>query len=352
MIKRLFRKANLLRKRAYLNSPLFKTTRKYAFVGFGMHSLTNILPILTHFGIHLKYICTKNSSAKDNASIHFPESAFVNSLDVILNDPETVGVFVSANPEDHGQLLIRLLQAGKKVFIEKPPCSDSTELEKIIAANTDAVVKVGLQRKYWPGNKYIVKSLGNAKSYIYQFHFGPYPQGNVFNELFIHAIDYCSFLFGDFTILSSYHQKYDQAITTQMHVKHSNGISGLIELSTHYSWNDPVDSLSIQCTDELLEVKYPVLIEGHLKPGRIFGLPLERALHKPVITKKYFSANNLIIPSFELNTLVLQGFYSEIADFIGIVESGKQSGSDNDLMKMRPVFKILDELKKTAYNTA
>jgi virulence factor len=352
MIKRLYRKANLLRKRAYLNSILFKTNKKYAFVGFGMHSLTNLFPILTHFGINLKYICTKDSTVMENVSVHFPGSTFINSLDIILNDPEINGVFVSANPEDHAQLLMSLLQAGKKVFIEKPPCSDSAELEKIISTNTDAVVKVGLQRRHWPGNTYLFKSKEKAKSYLYRFHFGPYPQGNVFNELFIHAIDYCNYLFGDFSIVSSSHQKYDHAITTQMHVKHSNGISGLIELSTHYSWSDPEDSLSIQCTDELLEVTYPIKIEGRLKPKRILSLPLERVFHKPVITKKYFSVNNLIIPSFELNTLVLQGFYNEIVDFISIVEDGKQSGYKNDLINLRPVFRILDELKKTAYNTA
>jgi virulence factor len=352
MIKGLYRKANRFRKKAYLNSLLFKSNKKYAFVGFGIHSVANLFPVLDHLGICLKYICTKKSIVGKNIHNRFPRSAFINSMDIILEDPEVEGVFVSAYPEDHAQLLGSLLQAGKKVFIEKPPCSNSAELEKIINMNPGSVVEVGLQRRYWPGNRYLLENKEKASSYIYRFYFGPYPQGDVFNELFIHAIDYCIFLFGDFSVLSSSHQKYDNGITTQMHVKHSKGISGLIELSTHNSWNDPVDSLSIQCTDELLEVRYPVLIEGTLKPNRILNLPVERILHKPQITKKYFSVNNMIIPSFDLNTLVLQGFYDEMLAFATIVENGKQFGYENDLIKMRPVFRILDELKESAYRTA
>jgi virulence factor len=351
MIKHLYRKVNQYRKKAYLNSMLFKTNKKYSFVGFGIHSLTNLFPILDHLGISLKYICTKESIVGKNVSARFPGTEFINSIDIILKDPEVEGVFVSANPEEHAQLLGCLLKSGKKVFIEKPPCSNSAELEKIIDIDQGSVVEVGLQRRYWPGNKYLLENKEKARSYIYRFYFGPYPQGDVFNELFIHAIDYCIFLFGEFSVLSSSHQKYDNGISMQLHVKHSKGISGLIELSTQNSWNDPVDSLSIQCTDELLEVRYPVLIEGTLKPRRILNLPVERVLHKPIIIKKYFSVNNLIIPSFDLNTLVLQGFYDELLAFITIVENGKHAGYENDLIKMRSVYRILDELKESAYRT-
>lgn len=350
MIKQLYRKVNQFRKKAYLNAELFKTKRKYAFIGFGMHSLANLYPILIHFGIRLKYICTRESSAGDHIRNHFPDTLFIHDLEIILNDAEIEGVFVSTNPEEHAQILTSLLIAGKKIFIEKPPCSNGQELQKIISIKPDAIVKVGLQRRYWPGNKKLLKIRERARSYIYKFYFGPYPQGNVFNELFIHAIDYCIFLFGEFSIVSSSHQKYNEGITTQMHVAHVNGISGLIELSTHYSWADPVDSLCIHNVDELLEVNYPSGIEGRLKPGRIMHLPTERILDKPLISKKYFSVNNLVIPAFNLNTLVLQGFYDEIRSFIFLVEGGR--GLENDLAGMQSLYRILDELKESAYPTA
>ena len=350
MIKQLYRKVNQFRKKAYLNDDLYKTKRKYAFIGFGIHSLANLYPILTHFGIRMKYICTRESSTGDSIRNHFPNTTFIHDLKIILNDSEVEGVFVSTNPEAHAQILTSLLIAGKKIFIEKPPCSNGQELQKIINTKPDAVVKVGLQRRYWPGNKQLLKISNKARSYIYKFYFGPYPQGNVFNELFIHALDYCIFLFGEFSIASSSHQKYNEGITTQMHVIHANGISGLIELSTHYSWTDPVDSLSIHNVDELLEVHYPASIEGHLKPRRVMHLPTERIMDKPMISRKYFSVNNLVIPAFNLNTLVLQGFYAEIRSFVLLVENDRKS--ENDLTGMQSLYRILDELKESAYPTA
>jgi len=350
MIRQLYKKVNQFRKKTYLNDDLYKTKKKYAFVGFGMHSLTNLYPILIHFGVGIKYICTRESKPVDHIRNQFSGATFIHDLTIILNDPDVEGVFVSADPEAHAQILTRLLNAEKKIFIEKPPCSNGKELKKITEINPDAIVRVGLQRRHWPGNKQLVKIRDRARSYVYKFYFGSYPQGNVFNELFIHAIDYCIFLFGEFSISSSSHQKYGEGITIQLHVIHTGGISGMIELSTHYSWTDPVDSLSIHCNDELLEVNYPTGIEGRLKPRRIMNLPSERILSKPLISKKYFSINHLVIPAFNLNTLVLQGFYNEIKSFILQVENGTKT--ENDLVGMGTLYKILDELQKTAYPTA
>jgi len=73
-------------------------------------------------------------------------------------------------------------------------------------------------------------------------------------------------------------------------------------------------------------------------------------MDKPLISKKYFSVNNLVIPAFNLNTLVLQGFYAEIRSFITLVEKGHKS--ENDLAGMHLLYRIIDELKKSVYPTA
>ena len=287
-MKFLMGKANHLRRQAYLNSPFFKTKKKYAFIGFGLHSLSSLYPVLSHFGVSLKYICTKNTTFGNHVTERFPAATFIHDIEIILHDAEIDGVFVSVYPELHGELLSLLLQSGKKVFIEKPPCANSEELEKIIAGSPNAVCKVGLQRRYWPGNIYLRRPTRKARSYIYQFYFGPYPKGDVINELFIHAIDYCIFLFGECKILSSSFQKDKNGITLQLHIKHHQGISGLIELSTHFSWNDPVDIIRIQSEEELITVKYPLSIVGQRKPSRVLNIPVERRFKKPCHHKKLF----------------------------------------------------------------
>jgi virulence factor len=344
MINALFDRFNQLRKERYFRSSLFKTKKRYAFIGVGMHSLTNLYPLILHFGIDLKFILTKRSSPSERLAASFPGCSFIHSIDSVLNDPEVEGVFVCTKPDVQAGLLRQLLEKGKNVFVEKPPCSNLAELKSLIAIDARAVCKVGLQRRYWPGNRTLAERIRSARSYIYQFYFGPYLQGDVFNELFIHAIDYCCYLFGEFDIASAAHRKDGKGITSQLHVEHNNGISGLLELSTHFSWNDPMDQITINCVKEQIGVQYPLSVRGQQRPRRLLNIPAERLFSQPVITKEYFSAGRLIVPALELNTLFLQGFYHELESFVNAVESGDSTGS-NDLIGLIPVYRILDQLR-------
>jgi virulence factor len=152
-------------------------------------------------------------------------------------------------------------------------------------------------------------------------------------------------LFGEFSISSAWNRIDRAGTTSQMHVKHENGVSGLLELSTHFSWNHPVDSLSVNCEREMLTIQYPLLVKGFQKPGRFFNIPAERLLHQSTTTREYFSTGNMVMPVMELNTLVLQGFYRELEVFINLVENG-MGDTPNDLIKLKAVYRILDNLKK------
>jgi len=344
MAHALFTKLNQIRKKKYFDS-LFKPRKKYAFIGVGIHSLTNLYPLLHYFGVDLKYICTEKSSW-EKMNYFFPASRLIHSLKDITADEEIEGVFVSASPQSHYNILIELFKSGKKVFVEKPPCSNLSELSNLVNLSKNNVCKVGLQRKYWPGNELVHKNIQSAKTYIYQFHFGPYLHGDPFTELFIHALHYCIHLFGEYAISSFSHKKNNKSITTQIHVEHKKGISGLIELSTDFSWTAPTDHLSVNCEGEILEIGYPAFVKGYPKPRRLFNIPAERLLHQPVLSKEYFSIQNLIIPAVELNTLMLQGFYNEINTFIKITENKISDQPINDLPELIEVYRVIEELKK------
>ena len=349
MFNALLYRFNNLRKQKYFNSFLFKSQKNYAFIGVGMHSLSTLYPILRHFNIRLKYICTKNSSWKKEMSQHFPDCVFTNSLKDILNDDEVEGVFLCSSPAAHFNLLSQLLKARKKVFVEKPPCQTFAELETLIELSNDSICKVGFQRRYWPGNKSLTQKIKTAKTYTYQFHFGSYVQGDVYTELFIHALDYCIFLFGDLNTNSSFISKDKTGVTIQLHAMHNNNVSGLIELSTNFSWTNPTDRLMVNCANELLSIQYPTLVEGELKPKRILNLPSERLMNQSVVNKKYFSTSNFIVPAIELNSLVLQGFYNEIETFIGLVEKTNSSSARNDLSGLKNLYEVIEKLKVKAY---
>lgn len=338
---------NRIRKEKYFKNRLFNTEKKYAIVGVGIHSLNNIYPVLSHFRITLKYICTKQSRPDPVLLRLFPGCSFTNNIGDICNDPEIEGVFVCSAPSAHFSILSELLRSQKNVWVEKPPCQTLAELKQLIAINGVGICKVGFQRRYWPANKHIIGRRKSFKTYRYTFRFGPYVQGDIYTELFIHALDYCSFLFGDSSLQSFHVSAYDNNVTVHLHVMH-NDISGLIELSGHGSWNACVDRLMINCTNESLDIQYPFSIISRKNPKRILGIPGERILGQPVTTKELFNANKLLLPVPESNTLVLQGFYDELKNFFSLVEKTEKTPADtNDLPGLLSVYELLDKIKKT-----
>ncbi|HEY6901921.1 MAG TPA: Gfo/Idh/MocA family oxidoreductase, partial [Puia sp.] len=278
MLSTILKKYNHYRKEKYFRSPLYQSRKSYAFVGFGIHSMTSFYPLLRHFDIHLKYICTKSSDWQDKLSPLFPGCIFTHDLDTILKDETISGVFVCTSPEAHFEILSRLLKAGKPVFVEKPPCQTLDQLRQLLAINPSPLCKVGLQRRYWPGNASIIKKCRNATSYLYQFQTGPLAEGDPLTGLFIHPLDYARFLFGDPKLESVSKHRDDKGITFQLHLTHPGGCSGLLHLSTHYSWNPPLECLAVNVPGEALTLRYPTSVTGKQLPFRVMNIPTERLM--------------------------------------------------------------------------
>lgn len=341
MIKALLKRFRKYRKSKYFSSPLFQTQKKFAFIGAGMHSLSNLYPVIRHHGIHLKYICTQTSLREEGMKRMFPDTHFTNSAQQIFSDTEVQNVFISANPSSHYELLKGAFAAGKNVFVEKPPCSSLASLKELISASEGKVCRVGLQRRYWPANKFVVNRIKSSLTYNYIFHTGSFI-GDDLTELFIHPLDYCIMLFGHAEILSLSVNKDETGRTIQLHIEHENGVTGIVECSTQFSWNATKERMQINCKKETIDLQYPVLAAGEKKASRILNVPAERILNQPVITKQYFSANNFILPVADLNTIYLQGFLSEIESFVKFAEEGTVV---NDLPGLLNLYSIFDRIR-------
>jgi virulence factor len=351
MLNALLKRFNHHRKEKYFENPLFHARQSYAFVGFGIHSMTTLYPILRNYNVPLKYVCTQSSDWNMQLSPLFPGCNFTHDLNAIIADPSVTGVFVCTAPEAHYAILTQLLAAGKFVFVEKPPCQTLSQLRELDRINPAAICKIGLQRRHWPGNKTILRKCSRATSYLYQFQTGPFPQGDPFTELFIHPLDYARFLFGDPRLQSFSKHQDDKGITLQLHLRHSGGCSGLVHLSTHYSWNPPLESLTINLPDEALTLQYPTSVTGKQMPFRVMNIPTERLMNRTLSTKEYWSGIPTLTPALETNTLFTQGFLSEIEDFVVRVENSGgrtpipgNSADNNDLASLFSVYELFHTL--------
>lgn len=121
----------------------------YAFVGVGSHAMQNLYPALQYLGIRLKYICCKNPGKLPLIERRFGVTA-TTELDIVLADDEVKGVFLCVSPQSHYDICMRVIDSGKHLFVEKPPCLTLCQLQNLIAADRNALTMAGMQKRYSP----------------------------------------------------------------------------------------------------------------------------------------------------------------------------------------------------------
>ena len=177
-------------------------TAGYAMVGFGNHAVHQLLPAIQYLGLPLRYVCCTSTSKAEAVARKYPGLHGTTSLREVLDDKEIRGVFVAATPSAHFTISRAVLESGKALFVEKPPCTALEQLDRLIEtakAVGNPAVTVGFQRRFSPVASLLQQELRGAKmhSYHYRFLTGAYPEGDALTDLFIHPLDLVSFLFGE-----------------------------------------------------------------------------------------------------------------------------------------------------------
>jgi predicted dehydrogenase/threonine dehydrogenase-like Zn-dependent dehydrogenase len=123
---------------------------KIAIVGAGNFTKMTMLPLMKNQNI--KYIVSKGGlTAKALAQKHkIPFSS--SSYDEILKDPEISWAFITTRHDLHAPMVIKALENGKSVFVEKPLCLNMDELENILKAHSEfkGQIMVGFNRRFSP----------------------------------------------------------------------------------------------------------------------------------------------------------------------------------------------------------
>lgn len=328
------------RNRKMLQSPY---SAQYAFVGIGSHALQNLYPVLQYLGIRLKYICCKSPDKLALIERRFGVTA-TTSLDTILNDSEVEGVFLCTSPQSHYDICTSVIEAGKYLFVEKPPCQTLDQLELLTAADKKQIVMVGMQKRYspliWALKKQLVKK--EPINYTMSYHTGAYPEGNPFTDLFIHPVDLVQYLFGNAELKSVQQIDRNGTTTIQGLLSHETA-KGYIELSTAYSWTNPKETLYVNTQAGEYRLEQMERLCHYPHPKRIAGMPLEK-LGLFTNNEQTLIERNNFNPLVGNNQLYTQGFLSEIKAFADMVEFSGENISP--LSSMATTYKLLSSLKQ------
>jgi predicted dehydrogenase len=122
----------------------------------------------------LIWCCDKSEPARARIAAMFPGTRATADLDDLLADDELDAVVLATPVPTHAALAVRVLEAGKHCFVEKPLAQSVAEAERAVAAAERAgrVLMVGHLLEYHPGVEKLKRladsgELGDEIYYIY-----------------------------------------------------------------------------------------------------------------------------------------------------------------------------------------
>jgi predicted dehydrogenase len=100
----------------------------------------------------LTWLCDVAESRRREFAARYPKARVTGDFDDLLADPELEAVVVATPVQTHYDLAKRALEAGKHVFVEKPPAMRAQEMEELcdLAEQRDLVVMPGHLLLYHP----------------------------------------------------------------------------------------------------------------------------------------------------------------------------------------------------------
>jgi predicted dehydrogenase len=125
-------------------------------------------------GCELAWCCDSSPEALERIRERFPATRLTDDLDELLSDPGVDAVAVATPVPTHGELSVRVLEAGKHCFVEKPLAQSVPDAERAVAAARDSgrILMVGHLLEYHPGVRKLKQltdggDLGERIYYIY-----------------------------------------------------------------------------------------------------------------------------------------------------------------------------------------
>jgi predicted dehydrogenase len=101
----------------------------------------------------LRWICDGRPESRERFAIQFPDARVASDIDELLDDPELEAVAITTPVPTHAELALRVIAAGKHVFVEKPLAQSLEDAERVqqAAEETGVTLMVGHLLEYHPG---------------------------------------------------------------------------------------------------------------------------------------------------------------------------------------------------------
>lgn len=255
---------------------------KIGIIGAGNFTNSTVIPALLKAGAQVKYVSSRTNGleAKTAAKKMGAEIA-TTDYKAILNDPEVNMVICTTRHNAHASMVCEALESGKSVFVEKPLCLNSDELDRIIEtygkAKEGTTLTVGFNRRFSPFAVRMKKLLGEGpKNIVATMNAGYIPPemwvhdmetggGRIIGEA-CHFIDLCSFLAGSDVVSVCVNalgnNPKENTDNMSILLKYADGSNAVINYFSNGAKSYPKEKVEVFYQDKVLALDNWRLLEG------------------------------------------------------------------------------------------
>ena len=320
---------------------------KVGIIGAGNFASTTILPILKELrrDCQVLGIASSGGLSSELLARNFKIKNKYETESEILEAEEIDAVFILTQHFSHAELVIKAIDAGKAVYVEKPlaiEASSITDIEEAMYNADNPKIFLGFNRRFAAATEFIKTKLNNspANSINFRFNVPPLEEdhwtnvdeiggGRIVGEA-IHAIDLACYLFDSLpqSISSSspIDKENNKALDNQvfLNINFANGSHAAIQYFSETNQALTKERVEIHgngnsyIVEDFQLLRY---LEGTLDKSKIFN---EGKGHKESITAFFAYVRDEISNPytwFELKSISLAGIYAQ-----KYLNSGKQHG--------------------------
>ena len=137
-----------------------------SIIGAGNYATRRMLPGLISRGSKIKHIVSKGGLSSSIAAMKF--NALFSTVDIkeLVNANDVGGVCIATRHDSHADLALKMLEAGKMVFVEKPLAINMDQLNRLdaLAEKLKRQIFVGFNREFSEYTKIIKANFSSDKS--------------------------------------------------------------------------------------------------------------------------------------------------------------------------------------------
>lgn len=225
---------------------LNKPSLGVSFIGAGSYAVGHLLPhIKGNPLVEFKGVLTSSGGSSRSVAEKFGFDFCASNETQVIEHESTDVVFITTRHDSHADYVLKALEHGKHVYVEKPLCLKEDELKKIteLYRDSDRLLMVGFNRRFSPLAVEMKKRIGSGPvSMLYRVNAGSIPAeswiqdmelggGRILGEV-CHFVDFLTYMAGSEPVTV-----YATAIDDPQHLndtltitlKYGNGSIGSIQ---------------------------------------------------------------------------------------------------------------------------